>query len=208
MATKFWTLLDKLYRSSVDNKYQAERARQWFRGIATTVQGLKPETIMKGNSPLGRPRLRGQSQLDRRNIGRMMLFFYDPKTKDKLPYYDKFPLVFPFRFVKDGFYGINLHYLPPVLRAKLLDAIYTGYIDKHLDEEKRLNFSYKLLNGSSRYRWFKPCVKRYLYSHVRSKYNVIDPKEWDMVCMLPVEQFVKRSSNYVWKQSRQKIGNL
>ena len=28
----------------------------------------------------------------RQIVGSMQMFFYDPKTKDTLPYYDKFPL--------------------------------------------------------------------------------------------------------------------
>ena len=53
----------------------------------------------------------------------MNMFFYDPKHKDTLPYYDRFPLSVIIGPAKGGFYGLNLHYLPPVLRAKMLDAL-------------------------------------------------------------------------------------
>ena len=51
--------------------------------------------------------------------GDMYLYLYDPKTKDALPYYDTAPLVIPFRSAKGGFYGMNLHYLPPMMRMQL-----------------------------------------------------------------------------------------
>ena len=51
-------------------------------------------------------------------FGRLNMFFYDPKFKKTLPYYDRFPLVFPFkrgftrqRAIEGGsFLGLNLHY--------------------------------------------------------------------------------------------------
>ena len=33
----------------------------------------------------------------------MYTFFYDPKTKDKLPYYDRFPVVIINEIYPDGF---------------------------------------------------------------------------------------------------------
>ena len=35
--------------------------------------------------------------------GNLYMFFYDPKHKKTLPYYDKFPMVFPFATTEDGF---------------------------------------------------------------------------------------------------------
>ena len=55
--------------------------------------------------------------------GRLNMFFYDPKFKKTLPYYDVFPLVLPLEIYSDGFLGINLHYLPIPLRIKLLDKL-------------------------------------------------------------------------------------
>ena len=51
------------------------------------------------------------------NFGALNMFIYDPKLKNKLPYYDTFPLVLPIERYRDGFLGINFHYLPYALRA-------------------------------------------------------------------------------------------
>ena len=55
--------------------------------------------------------------------GNMYMFFYDPKYKETLPYYDGFPLIIMLGPAKGGFMGLNLHYLPPAVRARLLDII-------------------------------------------------------------------------------------
>ena len=42
--------------------------------------------------------------------GLLNMFFYDPKMKKKLPYYDRFPLILPIETYSNGFLGINFHY--------------------------------------------------------------------------------------------------
>ena len=41
------------------------------------------------------------------SFSRLNMFFYDPKLKKKLPYYDTFPLVLPLENYSDGFLGLN-----------------------------------------------------------------------------------------------------
>jgi hypothetical protein len=130
------------------------------------------------------------------------MFSYDPKYKETLPYYDMFPLVFPIDLRKDGFLGINLHYLPPVLRAKLMNAIYQTINNTAYNETTKLKLSYSILSNASKYRYFKPCIKQYLATHVQSSYLNIEPTNWDSALMLPTEQFKKASKEQVWKDSR------
>ena len=47
------------------------------------------------------------------------MFVYAPKFAKKLPYYDTFPLIMYLKPAKGGFYGLNFHYLPYALRARL-----------------------------------------------------------------------------------------
>ena len=64
------------------------------------------------------------NRLGQDSIGKMYMFYYDAKTKDKLPYWDRFPLIFVLDVRPDRFWGVNLHYLPPLYRAKLMNALY------------------------------------------------------------------------------------
>lgn len=135
-------------------------------------------------------------------IGNLFFFFYDPKTKKELPYYDKFPMVIPIEMYDDGFLGLNLHYLDPGLRIMLLDQLSTYANNKKMDKTTRMRLSYDLISNASRLEMAKPCIKRYLYGHIQSKFIFIEPNEWDMACFLPTEQFVKATKQKVWKDSR------
>ena len=115
------------------------------------------------------------------------------------------PLIFPFKLIKGGFYGINLHYLPLTLRARLMDGLYDYTNNKRYDESTRMTLSYKLLNASANLKYFKPCIKHYLYDHVQSRFMYIYPSEWDIAIFLPTARFEKRTANYVHGQSRQAI---
>jgi len=132
----------------------------------------------------------------------MYLFNYDPKTKAELPYYDRYPLIFPVQGAPGGFYGINMHYLPYTLRAKLMDALYELSNNKRYDENTKLRLSYEVLKGASKYKLFKPTFKRYLSGHVRSRFVEISSSEWDIALFLPLESFAKASKSSVWADSR------
>jgi hypothetical protein len=138
-------------------------------------------------------------------IGRMIMFSYDPKLKAKLPYYDAYPLVFPIQLYSDGFLGINLHYLPPAYRARLLDALYDNINSEKINDKTKLNISYNILNSASRFKYFKPCVKRYLYNHVKSRYYLVSINEWNKTVLLPTQRFVGASEDKIYKDSLSKI---
>ena len=100
---------------------------------------------------------------------------------------------------------MNMHYLPYRLRAQLMDALYDNLNNTRFDESTKLDISYKTLASAAKYKYFKPTIHKYLYKHVRSKFLVIDAKEWDQVLMLPVQKFVGASIQTVWSDSRKKV---
>jgi hypothetical protein len=133
------------------------------------------------------------------------MFFYDPKGKATLPYYDIFPMIFPIGFQEGGFLGINLHYLPPYYRAKLMDALYSTANNNKYDESTKLKISYEMLNSASKFGAFAPCVKRYLWDHVQSKFLYVEPTNWDTALMLPLERFQKATKTKVFNDSISKV---
>lgn len=170
-------------------------ARNWFRDQAQGVGRANRKGIVSD-----RDRLRSKVV-----VGGMYMFFYDPKGKKQLPYYDRFPLVVVTDIYPDGFLGLNLHYLPPALRAKLMDGLYTISSNKKFDETTRMRVSYDMLKSASKFRGYKPCVKRYLNSHLRSRLAYINATEWDIALFLPTEQFAKAGKSEVWADSRKAI---
>lgn len=138
-------------------------------------------------------------------VGRMYMFLYKPKYRDELPYYDRFPLVFPFKRVAGGFYGLNMHYLPPKFRALLMDQLYNTLNNTDFNETTRLRITYNILNASAKYRWFKPCVKHYLTQYMQSTLIYIEPTEWNLALFVPSEQFRKDNKRNVWQESVRKF---
>ena len=139
------------------------------------------------------------------DIGKMFMFFYDPKGKATLPYYDIFPMIFPIGFQEGGFLGINLHYLPPYLRAKLMDALYSTASNDKYDNTTKLKISYEMLNRASKFGAFSPCVKKYLWDHVQSNFLYVEPSSWDTALMLPLERFQKATKTKVFNDSIAKV---
>lgn len=133
------------------------------------------------------------------SIGSMYLYIYDAKHKKTLPYWDALPLVLPIQPYKDGFLGINFHYLSPKLRLILLNALITQEAVK--DDEAYMNVSYKILNTIAKSKYFEPTIKRYLYSNIRSNFAKINPNEWEKAVMLPLSKFQGSSKSEVWKIS-------
>lgn len=141
-------------------------------------------------------------------LGNMYLFAYDPKHKDTLPYYDRYPLIFPINKAKGGFLGINMHYLAPPFRAKLMDELYSVMNNKAFNDTTRLTAKYKILNSTTKFKYFKPCIKHYLTAHVRSKPAYINPTEWDVALFLPTQKFVGATATQVYADSRKIVRGM
>lgn len=171
--------------------------RDWYRERARAVQSINLSRLVNGNQ-----------EHQRTNVlpGYMYLFNYDPKHKETLPFYDRFPIVFPIHIDQDSFLGINLHYLPHLYRAKLMDGLYDLATDRRFDEKTKLRMSYNLLNSVAKYKYFEPCIKRYLKSHVKSRFLNIPSNEWDIALFLPLERFTV-NKNKVYQDSINKIRN-
>lgn len=202
VAYVFDTILAKGMQAGVSPSVKRE-SREWFRNQAKNVTANPTRMIRSNNARL----------TDKPMIGRMYLFQYDPKNKGKLPYYDRFPLVIPigsgrtngFAASSGSFIGLNLHYLPLPLRARLMDALYKTATTRDIDETTRLKLSYQILQQASRYRFFKPCIKRYLTSHVKSRFFYIEPTEWEMALFLPLDRFVGANKSRIYRDSRNRI---
>ena len=164
-------------------KSKLDESTNWMNESIKRVRQISPNTFMAANREF---LVNGITQ---KRIGKLFMFFYDPKGKDKMPYYDFFPLVFPFQLHPDGFTGINLHYIPPMLRARLMDALYDLINNDKMDETTRLKMNYNILSSSARFRYFRPCIKRYLFTQTRSRFLQIPIEDWDKAVFLPTERF-------------------
>ncbi len=177
---------------------RTEESREWFRKRAAKLRAarMNRKELMKAE-PV--------EQTDKVTPGTMAMFFYDPKTKDTLPYYDSFPVVIVVDSAPKGFYGLNLHYLPPVLRAKFLDGLLDNTSNKYYDEKTKIAVNYQYLKKASKMKYFAPCFKHYLTAHVKSRLAVIAAPEWEIATFLPTAQWNKAGANKVYSDSRRML---
>ena len=166
-----------------------KKSATWYRNaVSSLADKVTARKLMNQGRILQRP-----------SAGRLNLFFYDPKLKKTLPYYDTFPLVLPLNTIPGGFMGINFHYVSPMIRFRLLNQLQRFASNAKFDSTTRLDANYSKVAGLER---GKPTIKKYLYAHVRSGFLRIDAQDAPTAVYLPVEQFRKRSASYVYGKSR------
>jgi len=172
----------------------------WFKNEIKSLQSIgskeKSEHIPKQKDLLAP----GANKTNMFEVGKMYLFHYDPKGRKSLPYYDTFPLIFLTGIHQGGFTGLNLHYLPPEPRLILLSNLMQKSVTKD-GQLDRLNIKYENLKGVQEFAFFEPCFKQYLKSNVRSGIKLIPPEDWAYAASLPIEAFVKKPKQQVWKES-------
>jgi len=197
MSNLFKNLEYEAFRNGITPR--SKQSRDWFRKKAQEMgRGVNRSALMK-EDPI--------ELKSKKILGSMMMFFYDPKLKKTLPFYDSFPLVIVLQPAEGGFLGLNLHYLPPVLRAKFLDALLEITNNSKYDESTSFTATYDLLKRSSKMKYFKPCIKHYLTSHVRSKFAYVPAPEWEIATFLPTADFQKASQSTVYADSRRKMNS-
>lgn len=173
---------------------RSQKAIDWFRNEASKTKINQRDILAE------------RSRATKKNVlGKMYFFQYNPKHAKTLPYYDMFPLIFPIERYKDGFLGINFHYLNLPMRAKLMDELYSIANNDRFDESTKLKISYSILKSATKYKYFEPTVHRYLNTHVKSRFIEIDSSEWDIALFLPVEQFKKKAKDKVWRDSKNRF---
>jgi hypothetical protein len=196
MSNLFAKLEYEAFRAGINPR--TKEAQDWFRKKAQQMRTVNRNQLLQDDQV---------KLVNRQNplIGSMNMFFYDPKHKDTLPYYDRFPLTIIVGPAEKGFYGLNLHYLPNVLRAKFLDSLLDITNNKKYDESTRFQVSYKMLQASSKMRYFKPCYKHYLTKHVKSRMARVEAPEWEIAAFLPTADFEKSNRGSIYADSRKML---
>ena len=182
---------------------RTDESRAWFMNKAKNMRNINRQALIREEPLKQRTALQNLSRTGL--VGTMQMFFYDPKHKETLPYYDLFPLIIVVGPAKGGFYGLNLHYLPPILRAKMLDSLMETANMKATDDAK-FQITYKKLQAVSNLKYYEPCFKHYLTKHVKSKFAEVPMPEWEIATFLPTAQFRKANSKKVYADSRKAIG--
>ena len=154
-----------------------------FKNIVEKIKKVSEDSTVQSSKP---------------KIGQLYTYLYNPKTKDKLPYYDIVPLVIPVQYTNNGFYGLNFHYLSLPERNKLLNII-LPFSQKSETSKKKSSYV-KLVSLASGI--WSPCCKRYLWSHIRTKFVNIPQEDWYEIIKMPVISFQKATTKEIYRQTK------
>ena len=181
----------KYIQSVLDDAKGRPKSTQWYK-----------DKIKEFGKPGALDLIRDGKRNNKPFYGKLNMFFYNPKFKKKLPYYDTFPLVLPLETYSDGFLGLNLHYLPIPLRIKLLDRLVDYSNNSQFDESTRLVVDYSKLK---KIKLIQPTIHKFLACQVQSQFRRIDADEFTVATLLPVQRFKKATAKEVWSDSRSMI---
>jgi len=165
------TVFDKILDTTTGPK-----SYDWYRKKVSSMTTPGARSLIRSGKATLRPK-----------YGIMNLFGYDPKHKDKLPYYDTFPLILPLEPAKGGFIGLNFHYLKPGARVAFLRSLANEATDKRFDKKTRYNINWR--NNT----FMRKTAKHYLFNHVRTSFLNITADEMAIAIFLPVARFKKGS---------------
>lgn len=163
-----------------------EKSQEWF--MKTIKAGVKGHQVVKPQ------------------VGRIYTYAYDPKYRDTLPFYDRFPLIICLGEGKSKagnniMLGLNLHYAPPKARQQFLEALLKQYATTPtLSNKTRLKIKWSDVKGM---RGSDHMIKAYLPGHIQTKIIEIAPKDWHNIITMPFYQFMSKGKKYdarkVWK---------
>ena len=177
------TVFDKILDTTTGRK-----SYDWYKRKVQAMTTPSAKTLISQGKATLRPK-----------YGVMNLFGYDPKHKDKLPYYDIFPLIFPLEPAKGGFIGLNFHYLPYGARFAFLQQLQSFASNSKFDQSTKIQATYKQVKSN---KYVKASIKKYLYSQVRSNFLRIDVNEMALAAYLPVADFQGATLGQVFARTR------
>ena len=177
---------------------EIKRSTKWFHD---KIKGLKGEVRNRFSSTNAAKFYRESEKINdavfkrRVSLGDLFCYYYNPKYRKTLPYYDMFPMIMLLKADKETFLGINFHYLRPKWRAVLLDRV-TAKIGGGLPKWNKLR----------QIRQIAPTIKRYRFDHIMRKVIPIEEDEQEIAIFLPTERFKKAGKTKVWSESERKFG--
>lgn len=174
------------------NQYNRE-ALNWYRREISQLGNINKLKLLGDNI---------KYQQSAPEVGSFCLYFYSPKHKDTLPYYDTFPLMLSLPTTRHEIAGLNFHYLPPMERLKLLQVI-IGIQGSNFSKAHKLSATYEAVKGITNL--YKPTYHAYLYKHIKSKVVIIPIQSAVPAVFLPIASFKKASQTSVWKDSKSMI---
>jgi hypothetical protein len=166
-------------------------AVQWFR------KSMRDITKSKSANPTNyEPLLKEKHRnLIKRLRGQVLVFKYKPSSKTK--FYDRYPLVIVLEITGSHIIGLNLHYVPPNDRIKLvllMNSLLFNQKETNLQKTRVKIFS--LLNKKIFAKYTGTAINRYNIKNIVGKPKLTTPEEWSYLAFLPVFKGISPAKLY------------
>ena len=136
-----------------------------------------------------------ERNVKRKLIGQVLLFAYKPTSRVKV--YDRYPLVIVTGFSGSGFTGINLHYIPPSDRLKMVLLMSNMlYNQKENDPQKMRIRVLSLFNKKIFTKYYGTVFNNYSVANIMGKPKITTPEEWVNFAFLPVFKGINPAKLY------------
>jgi len=138
------------------------------------------------------------NQLDRSYLGTLILFgYYDPKTKDQLPYWDMIPLLLLFGFSGTYMWGLNIHYIPYTYRVKFVGELYKKrFLENKILQWADIKRAWFDADIPSAYAYFS--YRRYLINRISTNIKAFGEQDWKPVVVNVLPEFKKLSASAIY----------
>lgn len=179
-------------RTAMQVKKKTLAAIEWYTG---KVQSTVPKKIRVNLLMYGRRAV--QSYVP----GQMILFRYQAKGFDEgtLSYFDAAPIVIILGENKHGnLLGLNLHYLPPPVRLRVLGLLMKPINAKKLRHDTKLRVTYQAVQSIAALAPLQYAIHSYIPNRMAGKVVRVQPAEWHHAAAMPVAQFIGKSARGVW----------
>jgi hypothetical protein len=141
--------------------------------------------------------------IKRKLPGQVLLFKYKPSTRTRI--FDRYPLVLVTGIGGGGFYGINLHYIPPKDRFKMIMLMNTLMLNPKETDPHRIRIKImSILNKKIFAKYTGVVFNQYNVSNIIGKPKITTPEEWTQFAFLPMFKGISPSKLYseILKETR------
>ncbi len=181
------------------------------------VKWFESNYVERWNNQIKEPHLG-----DPLTVGKIYSFYYDPKYKDKLEFYDNVPMSIIIGHIKTkagnvNALGINLSFIPPKARAAILDRIVKVFNtmiikpnEAMIDEEKfrsqkELPLYYDICKKILQNSGFEYAIRSYIYSHMESEPLIITYEDWWRILTFPSKYIVNLNIRAIYIRYKKKM---
>lgn len=145
-------------------------------------------------------RMKTKRALEKSHTGQILHYAYNPKYKDVLPFWDRFPTIIVLNQNSRYVLGLNIHFVPTSVRKKIIQFLLKKN-KYNIKNNRPIVASYDMFKSFLREINAVICIRKYIKS--RMSHNCIIPSTYesyiDSVVHLPTKKIYGMSQEDIYR---------